>query len=246
MDRLELTPQSEPELSENPSVKRSFFRTYPVLLLAMALSVLLLLGGFLTIWILNRPVPVTGLSFTEHQLVLKVGQSAMPACAILPEDATERNLRWKSSNRSIATVVDGVITGQSEGSCLISVTADSGAKATLNIKVEEPITEQEDPVLGQWSLFAMAQGESIQYYYSIEPTLWIHENRTGEVTYDGQSFAIEDWRYSGQEAGYTVFSCTGDGISTAFYYCQDGSSPYDRCLILPLADGKTLIFHKNG
>lgn len=236
----------EAECSEPASVKQSFVRKHLGLLLPIALGLLLLLGGLITILVLNRPIPVDSLSLPQQELVLKVGQSAVPACIILPEDATERTLRWKSSNRSIATAADGVITGISEGSCLISVTAESGAKATLNVKVEEPIIETEKPVLGEWSLFAMVQSESIRYYYSIEPSLWIRENRSGELTYGELTFAIEDWRYGGQEAGYTVFSCTGDGLSTSFYYCQDGSSPYDRCLILPLTDGKTLIFHKNG
>ena len=237
---------SEAERSESPSRNPGFARRHFGFLIPMALGLLLLLGGLITILVLNRPIPVKSLSLPQQDLVLKVGQSAVPACIILPEDATERNLRWKSSNRSIATAANGVITGVSEGSCLISVTADSGAKATLTVKVEEPIIEPEEPAIGEWSLFAMVQNEAIRYYYSIEPSLWIRENRSGELVYGEQQFIVEDWRYDGQEAGYTVFTCTGDGLSPAFYYCQDGSSPYDRCLVLPLPDGKTLIFHKNG
>lgn len=235
---------SEEKTTEKPqkSEKKKKFK----LLLAIGLLVLLLIAALVTLLMLSRPVPVETVSFAESQLILKEGQSAMPACSLLPVDATQRTLRWRSSNRSVATVENGIITAHAEGSCMISVTAESGAKDTLTVKVEAPLVEAEMPVIGDWSLFAMAEGEQIRYFYSIEPSLFILENRTASFSYEGTSYALEDWRYGEQEGSFTVFTCEGDGLQGSFYYCLDGTSPYDRCLILPLEDGKTLIFHKGG
>ncbi|MBQ4564896.1 MAG: Ig-like domain-containing protein [Oscillospiraceae bacterium] len=214
-------------------------------ILLVIFSVLLLAGGII-LYCLTRPVPIREISFAATELVLKEGQSALPAYTISPADSGEEELRWKTTNRSVATVFNGVITAHSEGSCMISVTSESGAKDTLTIKVEAPILEEEAPVIGAWRLFAMVEGEQLQHFYSIEASLFLYENRSGSYSYEGVDYDIKDWRFNGTEGNYTHFRCEGDGVEKGFYYCRDGSSPYDRCLILTLPDGRTLIFHREN
>ncbi len=207
-------------------------------------TALLAIGGILLL-VLSRPTPIRSITFAATDLVLKEGQSALPSFTISPADAGEENLQWKTTNRSVATVSNGMIVAHKEGSCMISVTSESGAKDTLNVKVEAPLTPEEEPVVGAWRLFAVAEGEQLRYYYSIEASLFIYENHTGYFTFDGVEYDVKDWRYDGKESTYSLFRCQGDGLERGFYYCRDGSSPYDRCLIIPL-EGKTLIFHREN
>ena len=217
-----------------------------ILWILLGTVTLLLLAAGIILFCLTRPTPVSGIEFAAAELVLKEGQSAVPAYTIFPGDAAPEDLQWKTTNRSVATVSKGMITAHFEGSCMISVTSASGAKDTLTVKVEAPIVEAEAPVIGQWLLFAVAEEENIRYYYSIEASLVVRENRTGAFSFEGQEYEIEDWRYSGQEKTYTVYNWVADDLQSGFYYCRDGTSPYDRCLILPLSDGRTLIFHKEA
>ena len=106
--------------------------------------------------------------------------------------------------------------------------------------------EPEAPVVGDWRLFAVAEGNQIRYFYSIEATLFLRENRSASLSYEGKTYVIEDWRYDRQEKNYTVFRWDAEELPDGFYYCRDGTSPYDRCLIIPLPEGETLIFHREN
>lgn len=216
-----------------------------ILWILLGLFAALLVIGGIVLLCLSRPAPIESITFAATDLVLKEGQSALPSFTIAPADAGEENLQWKTTNRSVATVSNGMIVAHKEGSCMISVTSESGAKDTLNVKVEAPLTPEEEPAVGAWRLFAVAEGEQLRYYYSIEASLFVYENHTGSFTFDGVEYEVKDWRYDGKESTYTLFRCQGDGLERGFYYCRDGSSSYDRCLIIPL-EGKTLIFHKEN
>lgn len=217
-----------------------------ILWILLAAFTLLLMAGGIVLLCLTRPTPIESIQFAATELVLKEGQSALPAYTVAPLDAAVEDLQWKTTNRSVATVTNGLITAHSEGSCMISVSSDSGAKDTLTVKVEAPILEEEAPAVGNWQLFAMAEGEQIRYFYSIEASLFVRENRTASFTYEEREYIIEDWRYGGKEGSYTLFTCESDDLQSGFYYCRDGTSPYDRCLIIPLPEGKTLIFHREN
>lgn len=53
-----------------------------------------------------------------------------------PENPANKNVTWVSSDESVATVVDGLVTGISEGSAEITVTTeDGGFKATCDVTV---------------------------------------------------------------------------------------------------------------
>ena len=217
-----------------------------ILLILLGALTLLLLAGGIVLFCLTRPASIDAITFAATELVLKEGQSALPAYTITPAEAGAEELQWKTTNRSVATVSNGLITAHSEGSCMISVTSESGAKDTLTVKVEAPILEPEAPVIGDWRLFAVAEGDQIRYFYSIEATLFLRENRSASLHYEDRSYEIEDWRYDRQEKNYTIFRWDEEALPNGFYYCRDGTSPYDRCLIIPLPEGETLIFHREN
>ncbi len=64
------------------------------------------------------------------------------AAAILPADATNQKLTWKSSNSSVATVSSGgTVYGVKVGTVVITATATdgSGVKATYTVVVQQPV-----------------------------------------------------------------------------------------------------------
>ncbi|MEN6312953.1 MAG: YDG domain-containing protein [Clostridiaceae bacterium] len=81
--------------------------------------------------------PVTGVSLNKSTLSLQAGSSAETLTAtIAPVDATNTNVTWSSSNESVATVSNGVVTPVSAGTATITVTTeDGGFAATCAVTV---------------------------------------------------------------------------------------------------------------
>ena len=84
-----------------------------------------------------EPIPVTGISLNQTTLAIEVGKTETLIATIEPENATNKNIIWNSSDESIATVSEeGVVTAISEGTAIISATSeDSEYTASCDIVV---------------------------------------------------------------------------------------------------------------
>ncbi|MCL1875884.1 MAG: Ig-like domain-containing protein [Synergistaceae bacterium] len=84
----------------------------------------------------NVTVPVTAVTLNKTNMALSVAGSEQLTATITPPDASNKNLSWSSSNPSVATVSDGVITGVSAGTTTITVrTEDGNRTATCSVTV---------------------------------------------------------------------------------------------------------------
>ena len=73
---------------------------------------------------------------------------------IEPADATNQNVIWSTSNQSVASVVNGIVTAESEGTAVITVTTeDNEHTATCTVKITEQITGAEDHFLMNLNIF---------------------------------------------------------------------------------------------
>lgn len=83
----------------------------------------------------SKSVPVESVSLEKTAITLRVGGTAEVKATISPDNATNKTINWKSSDESIASVKDGVITGVGLGTCSITATVE-GKTATCTITVE--------------------------------------------------------------------------------------------------------------
>ena len=84
----------------------------------------------------EKIIHVTGVTLNKNNLQLEIGSTGTLTPTIAPSDATNKNVSWKSSNSSIASVNNGVVTAIAAGSVTITVTTeDGGHTATCNITV---------------------------------------------------------------------------------------------------------------
>ncbi len=86
----------------------------------------------------NEPViKVESVSLSETSIKLGVGEEATLVATILPADATDKNVIWSSSDESIVTVDEGIVTAVDIGKATITVSTISGNKtAECDIAVE--------------------------------------------------------------------------------------------------------------
>lgn len=197
----------------------------------------------LVLFLIFRPVPIETLRITRESITLKVGESCRINYGFTPSNATKTDLIWKSSNRSVATVLNGELTAVGEGSCYVSVKADSGVMDTVEIVVEAPLTTPESLLVGHWPLLAVWDGEKLQYVYREDAALTLHRNRTGTLLYNKKSITLSDWRGTEGIEGYDCYLIqTEDGAALTMYYCTDSASSYAGCLIVTWDENTTLIF----
>ena len=83
---------------------------------------------------------VTGVYLNYNTYSLPKGKTVTLRASIEPEDATNQNISWKSSNTEVATVSNGLVTGVKAGTATITVTtADGGYTDTCEVTVtDEP------------------------------------------------------------------------------------------------------------
>lgn len=86
-------------------------------------------------------VDVTGITLDKTAATVEIGESLTLTATVSPYNATIKTVTWKSSDETVATVVDGVITTLKDGTADITATANdgSGVFATCALTVE-PIT----------------------------------------------------------------------------------------------------------
>jgi len=80
-------------------------------------------------------VAVSGVTLNKTSTSLLVGGTETLTATIAPANATNKNVSWNSSNNSIATVYNGVVTGLGAGTATITVTAEGGKTATCTVTV---------------------------------------------------------------------------------------------------------------
>ena len=85
----------------------------------------------------NQTVSVTGISFDETIAALTAGQSLQLTATVAPQNATNKNVTWTSSNTAVATVIaNGLVTAFATETSNITVrTADGRYMATCLIIV---------------------------------------------------------------------------------------------------------------
>ena len=83
------------------------------------------------------PVAVTGVTLDKTSTSITVGETETLTATVSPADATNKAVTWSSSDASVASVADGVVTANKVGTATITATsaADSTKKASCTVTV---------------------------------------------------------------------------------------------------------------
>ena len=94
-------------------------------------------------------VPVESISLDKIEATIKIGGNIQLTATVTPDNATNKNVSWESSNTAVATVDNtGYVTAKSEGTATITAKTEDGEKtATATITIEKEITDNQGPTI---------------------------------------------------------------------------------------------------
>lgn len=79
-----------------------------------------------TVTVKAKPVPVTGIALDRKTASIGTGESLTLTPIFSPETATNKNVTWSSSDKTVATVENGIVTPLKKGTTTITVTTEDG------------------------------------------------------------------------------------------------------------------------
>lgn len=95
-------------------------------------------------------VPIENITISVEDLTMKPDETKQLTVTFVPEDTTNQNMNWSSSNPTVAEVSDtGMITAHAVGSAIITGTAEAGGlTVTCNVTVSEAGSEEGGTTFG--------------------------------------------------------------------------------------------------
>ncbi len=90
-------------------------------------------------------IEVTEIQIQEKIEDMEIGENKKLTATITPNNATDKNITWQSSDESIATVDStGEVTARNAGVVSITATTSNGKSSMITINVKEPVKIESD------------------------------------------------------------------------------------------------------
>lgn len=192
--------------------------------------------------------PVNNIRINESIVSMKANDSKQLTVTFFPNEATDKNLTWVSSDNTIISVENGKITAKSAGMATITATTHNGRKASTTIVVSEksPIT------INNWTY-------SIDYVGGVTWEMSITNNTNKTINYITLTWenynAVEDPIYD-TITGSSEYSLqytgplhpkknTGRIENTVKFYNHDFHSYLMKTVNIQYSDGTSQILNES-
>lgn len=162
-------------------------------------------------------IHVSSVSLDTSSLKLSIGDTYAFKASVLPENATNKELTWSSSDESVVSVDNGTITALKEGKATISVKSKDGYKsssAVITVVKKAPIIHVSSVSLNETSLDLLT-GDRATLTATVLPSnasdktiSWSSSDESVATVKNGKATAIS----AGQA---TITATTKDGGLTA-------------------------------
>jgi len=162
-------------------------------------------------------VPVEKVFLNKSELTLAVGQTEQLIATIEPENATNKNVSWSSSNEEVATVdEDGTVRAVGAGTATITVTTeDGGYTATCTVTVNAATVSVTGVSLDKNEL-TLTVGDTEKLTATVEPPNASNKNVSWSSSDEAVATVSADGTVTAVGAGTaTITVTTEDGNKTA-------------------------------
>lgn len=181
-------------------------------------------SGTCTVTVSN--VPVNSVTVTPANASIMVGDTANLTATVQPVNAGNTNVVWGSSNNAVAIVNNGVVTGISAGTAIITATAadGSGFSGSCTVTVSAPVPVSSIALSKTSTELAVGSSETLTV--AVAPTNatnksinWSSSNAAVATVENGTVRAI-----SAGTATITATAADGSGVSASCTVTVKGAS----------------------
>ena len=195
-------------------------------------------------------IDVTGIALDKNELALKTGDTAKLTATVTPDNATDKTVRWTSSDDAIATVSeDGTITAKKAGTVTITAAAGSfTAKCTVAITeadaIKVTISVLGDSAHGSGKVHTLKNGGLSTWVKATEYSV-----PGGSTVWDVVKKCLDEHNLSySNPTGNYVSSVNGlaefdNGKNSGWMYTLNGKYPLNGVSKQKVKDGDRIIFH---
>lgn len=135
----------------------------------------------------DENVPVESISLNYTETTIEKGNTKTLVVTFNPAYATDKTITWKSTNSSVASVDNGVVTANEIGTATITAETSNGKTATCAVTVE-PVTEKTCWGVGNDFTY---QENPVSYYYAITRNVDKTLTYTAEFSRDVAGLGIQ-------------------------------------------------------
>ena len=166
-------------------------------------------GAVKTLYAKWDPIAVEKLSLDATSISVNVGETYKLQATISPAEATD-NLVWSSGNTAVATVSNGVVTGEAAGMTTITVISSNGKTASCIVTVKTPEVLPSGVTLSEQTAM-IDVGKTVSLTATVAPSnatnksvIWTSSNTSVATVSDGT--------VTGKSAGTaTITAATSNG-----------------------------------
>lgn len=114
--------------------------------------------------------PVTGITISQPTIQFtNIGENIQLEVTVLPEDASNKEVTWTSSNESVCMVANGMVVATGYGTAVVmAITKDGGFMASCSVIVEKETIPVTGITLSQTSA-TLKKGETLQLEATVTP-----------------------------------------------------------------------------
>lgn len=177
---------------------------------------------YYTITVKSTSVSVTSVTLSQSSISMKEGNTYQLSASVYPTNATNKNVNWSSSNTSVATVSNGLVSAKSAGTAIITCRAadGSGKYATCKVSVESATVYVSSITLNKNSA-SLYVGETTQLTATVSPSS--ATNKSVSWTSDDTSVATV--------SSTGLVTAKSAGTATITCKAKDGSGKQATCNI---------------
>ncbi len=176
-------------------------------------------------------IRVTSVSLDSPPDKIAVGQTAELKATVHPTNATQKDVRWSSSDPSVIDVVDGVITGKRAGKATITVTTIDGGKTAKAVIECVPVEVRSISLKGP-SSGSIGIGETFDIEVIAEP-----EDASGYTltwkSSDPSVASVSDGKITGKSRGTVEITATTSNGKTASMSIAVTANPPKPIISIP-------------
>ena len=170
-------------------------------------------------------VPVESVSLDKTSLGLTEGETAQLTATVEPEDASNKNVTWESSNTSVATVdANGEVTAVSAGTATITVTTVDGGKTdtcTVTVREEAPDRPVNLPDTHSIDLIVCEGGKARLSLTNASAGSTITVTATPDAGYELDYITVDGERIDG-----TTFTMPNHDVTVRVYFTDGAALPF--------------------